>query len=778
MARIPPTALAALLVAVPGVAAAQFQAVPMVVRLPFNEADVLAGRLAASSGDGLLVLQQGLAQTQIRPWRDLLRQDPSVFPLGGATSRRYRSGYLSQNGADALVDVATPISTGVRVVFGNDPSTARQYATGSAGPDSVASFLRLLPKPLSGGRRPDVLVVPAALDDATFSKVMAVDFDGAGTPLASARSWGPFPGVTVPTSVGWHEAFPVRVSAAAQSAGIDDVAVGIFGGVLLLAHASVPAAATLASVNLAPPVIVGGWVAGLQPPWLPQTAGAQADALGVTSLDVNLDGFADLVFTNATAFGVLPPAGTLLWVQGTGNPADFGNPALTPWHDLGRDPQARLGLVDPLIVRGVEIDGARSFAVWDRALQEIVVATPDLAQGLRVWRAPAPGQRAVDVFLAELVGSTAPDLVVVMANPASRDTVLVYPDTGDLAPSLGWLPGSPGSPLRGVDHAMAVDASDGDGPAPRVEWFLGDPYATPAAVGTTHTIPGDALCGTPPFDVAVTVRATDDLGVFTALSATLPVGLLSPTVTVLGAQPPDRLVLPPGGATLVLDGRAARLCLATITWGGTWPAGATVVDTAQGSTLTRTVTLPEATYPELLAGTPVVTLSTSEPVPEPVATLALALDATGLVEVTHASDRPALAEGEIAVLHTQLRSRLGVPLAQVTVLDYLSGLAPAGDPLVSGASVTAVRGGGTEVLLEPLPAGPATVDIELPVSSLGGRGSSAVEVRSSGGHLLTPAARPLGREDTAVGCSCGTSAAGGLALLALLSLVRPRRRAT
>jgi hypothetical protein len=776
MARFPPTALAALLLALPGGALAQFRTTPMLVRLPYTESDVLAGRLAASGGDGLLVLQQGQVQAEVRPWRDLLRVDPSSFPVGWAASRRYRSGHLSQAGADALVDVATPISTGVGVVFGSDPGTVRTYTTSSGTfGDSVASFLRVLPKtPSAFGRVPDVLVVPVALAD-PFSRVMAVDFDGAAAPTASDRWWAT-PNVTVPTSVGWHEAFPVRVSAPARSAGIDDVAVGVFGGVLLLAHASVPAAATLASVDFAPPVLVGGYVPGLRPPWLPQTAGAQADALGVTALDVNLDGDVDLVFTNATAFGVSPPNGALLWVEGDGIPADFGDPALTPWRDLGIDPA--LQLVDPLIVRGLELGGEASFAVWDRDLQEVVVATPDPASGLRVWRAPAPGQRAVDIFLADLVGSTAPDLVVVMANPASRDAVLVYADEGDLPPGLDWAPGSPGAPLRGVDHAMAVDASDDDGPAPRVDWFVGDPYATPAAQGTAYTVPGDSLCGAPPQEIAVTVRATDDLGVFSELSATLPVGLLSPSVTVLNAQPPDRLDLPPGGTSLVLDGRAARGCGAAITWGGSWPAGATIVDEVQGSTVRRTVTLPEATYPELLAGTPVVTLSTSEAVPAPTATLTLALDATGLVEVMHEADRPVIAEGEIAVLRTRLKSRMGVPLARVSVVDLLSGLAPAGDPRVSGASVVEVRGDGTEVLIEPLPAGPAKVEIELPVSSLGGRGSSVVQVRSSGGHLLTPAVRPVGEDEVAVGCGCGASSGGELALLALLVLVRPRRRPT
>ena len=770
MARHLQAALCALLAAAPPGAEAQFRGTPMVVRLPHPGMDVLPGQFAVSGGDGLLLLHQGLVQAELRPWHDLLRSAPSSFPVGWAASRRYRTGHLSQAGADALVDVAAPnLGAGVGVIFGSDPATVRTYGP-ATDTDSVASFLRLLPKPASGsGRVPAVLVVPAAITDPTFSRVIAIDFDGGAVPVANTLTW-PTPGAMVPTSVGWHEAFPVRVSAAARAAGIDDVAVGVFGGVILLAHASAPATPALASVVFATPVLVGGWVAGLHPPWLPATAGAQADALGVTALDVDQDGAVDLVLTNATAFGVSPPAGSLLWVKGTGNPADFGDPTLTPWGDLGIDPA--LALVDPLIVRGLEIGGRASFAVWDRALQEVVVGTPD-AGGLRVWRAPAPGQRAVDIHLADLVGSAEPELVVVMSNPASQDAVLVYPDLLDASPVLGWAPGSPGSPERGVDLPMAVDAADADGPAPRVDWMIGDPAGAPRAQGLAYTHPAAALCTLPPPPLVVTVRATDDLGVFTELSATLPVATPSPAISI--ASPGGRLVLAPGGATASLQGTIALVCGATATWGGSWPAGATVVDDPpQGSTVRRTVTLPEATYPDLLAAPTVVTLATSDPVPA--STLTVDLDATGLVEVRHEADRPVLAEGDVAVLKTLVRSRIGVPLPLVRMVDFLAGLAPAGSPRVTGAALVEARRGGAEVVVDALPAAPAAVAIELPVSSLGGRGASAVEVRSSGGYLLTPAAGPPPTGEAPPGCGCGSAPGHALALLALVAL-RARSRA-
>jgi uncharacterized protein (TIGR03382 family) len=363
-----------------------------------------------------------------------------------------------------------------------------------------------------------------------------------------------------------------------------------------------------------------------------------------------------------------------------------------------------------------------------------------------------------------------------MADSLSRDSVLVYPDLGDASPSLAWAPGSPGTPARGLDHAMAVDASDADGPPPALEWMVGDPDGLPVSLLSSYTHPGASLCGLPPPDLAVTVRATDDLGVFTELSATLPVAVLSPVIAIVGAEPPGRLVLPPGGTSVALRGTGALQCGASATWGGNWPAGATFVDDPPvGGALRRTVTLEESTYPELLAGTTVVTLSTSDPVPAPVASLAVDLDATGLVEVEQEVDRPALAEGEVAVLRTRVESRLGLPLPMIRVVDVLVGLAPAGAPQVSGAALVEVRSGGAVVILDQLPPAPAAIEIELPVRSSGGGGASAVEVRSSGDHLLTPSAGAPGGGESLPGCGCGPSGGGSLALLALLALVRRRR---
>ncbi len=777
MGRHPLAALAALsLAALPAGALAQFRAEPMILRLPHPDMDVLPGNFSGAAGsDDLLVLQQGLDLKELRPWHDLRQRAASPFPIGWTTNgRQYRAGYLSQAGEDGLADVATVSGPSVGVVFGSAPGAAQSFPFGITSADSVASFLRLLPRASgASGGAPHEIVVPVCMTDSSCEEVLALDFDAAGL-VSESRSWAVTPRLD-PTTSGWHEAFPIRLSSTARALGIDDIAIPTFGGVLLLTHASAPAGATLAGLNLAAPVMVGGpFAGGGRPPWLPPSVASRADALGVAAVDVNRDGALDLVFTHSTAFGVEPiPNGSLLWVEGTGNPAGFANSAAPAWRDLGSDPA--LGLVDPLIVRGLEVGGDPAFAVWDRDLQEVLVVTPDGAApgGLRVWRAPAPGRRAVDIRLADLVGSPAPDLVVTMADPLGRDSVLVYPDAVDASPALAWAPGSPGSPARGVDHAMAVDASDADGPPPAVEWMIGDPEGTPVALGAAYTHPGASMCGLPPADVAVTVRATDDRGVFAELSATLPVAILSPSIAI---APPGRLVLPPPPrvATVILEGTASLRC-APATWGGTWPAGATFDDDPAPGALRRTVTLAEATYPELLAGTTVVTLSTAEPVPDPVATLAIDIDASGLVKVEREVDRPALAPGEVAVLRTRVQSRLGVALPQVLVVDVLVGLEPVGAPSVSGAHLAETRSGGAVLVVDPLPPAPAGVQIDLPVRSTGGRGASAVEVRSSGGHLLSPSAGTRDGGETLPGCGCGSSGGGALALLALLALARRPR---
>lgn len=128
----------------------------------------------------------------------------------------------------------------------------------------------------------------------------------------------------------------------------------------------------------------------------------------------------------------------------------------------------------------------------------------------------------------------------------------------------------------------------------------------------------------------------------------------------------------------------------------------------------------------------------------------------------------------MAVVRTRLRSRIGVPLTQVRVVDLLAGLAPAGAPRAVGAGIIGTAAGGAEVVLDVLPPAGGEVTLELPVRSLGERGSSAVEARSSGGHPLTPAVESASGPP-APGCGCGGGGGSGLeTLLALAALVARR----
>jgi MYXO-CTERM domain-containing protein len=746
------------------------------VGLEDNGLDVLSGAFSAAGQDGLLVVSQGSKTARLRPHHALLAPQASAFPAASLPlEREFRAGLLSQNGTDGLADVAShyavPLGASqIQVVFGSDPGNVHAFDLGSptdfgappSGPPYVVSFLTLLAKT----PRAQQLVLPYCLED-VCGAVFLVDFDPAALPSATTRVLSALDLEPMETQ---PEAFPVWLSTTARSAGLDDVAIGSFGTVLLYAQRS--ASATLAALDLADPVAVGTTRhVGLPlPTWLPPTVPRFSEVHGVASLDVDRDGQPDLVFAMSTPTVAAP--GSLLWVKGTGSPADFANPLVSTWHDLG----LTLGLPDPMTVRPLRVGGSPAVAVWDRTLQEILVVTSSPSAGLSIWRAPAPGVFAKDIRLAELVGSPARDLVVVMDQGAAPTTVLVYADLGLPAPALAWAPGSPGTPARGAPHSMAVVLDPGGPSTVTVEWIQGVPTSAPVGTGLDHVFPPD--CSMPPPPFSVLVRATDDTGQFDELSVTTTVAVLAPAVTLAGSSPPGRLVLAPGGTTAVLDGVAATGC-GVPSWSGTWPAAATVVDAVGPTWVRRTVTLPEAAYPELLADPAfTVSLATTDPAfPQEAAALALAMDGTGLVELSHASDRAALADGELAVVRTRLRSRLSVPLPGVRVNDALLGLAPAGAPSVTGAGLLSSGAGGTDVVLDALPPAGGEVTIVLPVRGTGAPGGSYVEARSSAGWPLSPEGHGQTASVKPPGCGCGTGSGPGSLALGLAALaLRPRRR--
>lgn len=761
--------LAAVIAAFPAAAAAQWRARPMVVPTPPG-AEVLAGRFSApaAGGDELLVVDRASGAARLHAWRALLSTAswPYVYPA----QTPLRAGRMRESAFDLLADVAYPEGERVQLRFGANPGTP---VTPSFQSISVrgASFVRAMP------HGADTLVFRWVAAAGGNPRIDLVDFD----PVVGlqAHRWA------APLEATEDELLGIRVSAAAVALGVDDIAVPAVGGVFLLVHRPATADLLYAALPVNPwdlafePVAVGGASAEDRPPWLPPTVPRKGDALGAAALDVDGDGRPDLVFSYGSALGVPGQPGfapgRLVAVRSTGDPLDLAWPAGV-WEDVtGRaDLQP---LQDPVTLRQVRVNGAPAVAVWDRTLDEVIVISREAGGGgLRTWRGSAEGRTVRDIRTADVAGSPSPDLVVI------AEDVLVFPDVGDGSPTVSWSPGSPGAPVRGSDLPMSVSAGDPDGPV-TVEWFVGDAHGTPVATSAlpagppqpvAYVRPAAALCGAAPQSLAVTVRATDALGVYDEVSAALDVEFPLPA---LALSPAGALRLPPGGTSVALDGSHPGGCgpAVTFVWGGTlFDAVAPSQETSTATTTRRTVDLPEPAYAALLAlPAPDVTLAAVDGGAEsPAASLALSLDAGGLVEVEHRSDVAALSTGEVAVLRTVLRSRLSVPLPGPRVIDVLEGLAPAGPAVVSGAAVESASGG--EVVLVELPASGAEVTIDLPVRSTGGRGASSVEVRSSAGHLLTPPA-PRAGAIPLPGCGCGSPGAGAwLALLALVPLARPR----
>ncbi|WP_242343235.1 hypothetical protein [Anaeromyxobacter terrae] len=730
-------------------ARAQLRADPMRLPIAGGRVEAALGSIAsAAPASDVLLLSATGAGAELRVHHRLSAPAAPDRPID-ASARDVAAAFLG--GPAARADLVFARGDGVSVSWG--ASTGALCVVGGlftpGAPTVTAARLRV------GG---DVVIAPVGTGGWTAGAVQAVDVTGCRR--ADAARW---PIEPVLSRVGLaDEVYTLRLSPTARALGLDDLALPGMGEVQLLLHARPPdAGAGLSGVHLTA-LKVGDHVPESQATWLP--AGVrQGDVQGVAAADVDLDGVPDLVLALALPTALPDADGALVWIRNGGDPAALD---LAPWADLTRHPDLQ-PLVDPVTLRGVALGGVAGAAVWDRALDAIVVFWPEGGR-LASWRGDALGLVVREIVAADVVGSAAPDLVALAEDPRTGEgSLLVYPDLADGSPTVAWAAGSPGEAERGGAHAMAVEARDPDGPV-SIEWFLGA-GASPAGLGPTITIPGALLCG-PEGDVPVVARATDAEGVFREVAGAVKVRLAPPRLALADGPSPGAIALAPGGAQAVLEGEAWTGCGRPVrfTWATSGLPPGSLRALEAGPTWSRqALELPEASYPALLAGAPAVTLVASDDtgVTSPPATLPLALDATGLVEVTHGADEAALAAGEVAVLRTRLRSRISAALPRVRIADALRGVAPAGPPRVQGARAVEVASGGAEIVLDALPPAGGEVTIELPVSGAGAPGDSAVEVRSEGDHLLAPAAAARGVGGRLPGRGCASGGAGGAASL-------------
>jgi hypothetical protein len=769
--------LAAAVAAAP--ASAQFQVRPM--RLPAGRFDdMLVGPLGAAGNDVLFASPVSGTTPLVRPWRNLL--------AGGPPSRAVFTGYdwpalgrlRADSAAGGPVDVAWLEGVTVYVDFGGSPGTLVPFPTAVGPPVVSISTARLLP------RAEALVVAPVGTGTgATPGRIRAVDVSGAAPeevewPTSVLLSRPLFP----------DQLYPVRLSPAARAAGVDDLVLPMKAAFEVLWHTGPPRGtlAELPATTITFPV--GNHAAPAPNPWLPPGTGL-GDLHGAAGMDVDGDAVPDLVFplSGYTSPRLDPPRGVLFWVRNTEDPATFAAP---PFRVLTDHPDLQ-PLTDPVLLwpARLPVEGggfADGFVLWDRVEDAILAVTPGASPGrLRVWRAPALGLTVKDAWVADVVGSPAPDLVALAFLWDDVDfptELLVFPDVGDPAPALAWPPGGPGPARRGEDLDVRVIAEDAS--PLRIEWYRATgPTGTPVQAGPSDVlpVPGADLCD-PAAPVELFVRAIEtDLGVFTDLPGTVAVAVTPPALRFAAPFAPP-LALPPGGAALALEGDAWEGCgrPVSFTWGGNLPPEATVETTASANATRAVVALPEVAYPGLLAGTPEVTLQAVDDagLASPVATVALPLDASGLAVLAQDADRTRLAPGEVAVIRTRVESRLGVPLPGARIALALDGLAPAGAPRATGAAVAGVAAGGSEIVLDALPAAGTAVLVEVPVRALADGGAASAEVRSSGGWLLTAPARSLREGLDLPGCACGLGARpGALAVaLALLALAPRRRRVT
>ncbi len=518
---------AALLAIAPELAGAQAQLsttpldVPITCQLLSVNASLASWSASAPASDLFIACDDVFDRTSFDQfgYRTLERPRSFAFATPLAGEIHGVAGLLNESGGDGKADLAYVDTTthGADLYFGDAPSTRWQ----PPGLDFGSGFFsgQLWTAHLLANKTRDVLVFT---DD---GKITAVDFGGTGaTPvIASTATWTDSGGSAADSAL-----LRLRLSPNARSGGVDLARNRILGS-------SSYAVDLFWLQDAAPPALGPGLYTLVTVPFTLEPRGAGA-------LDVDFDGIPDLVVAVASVSGATRK---LVWLKNVGAPpAPFAAPV-----DL-----SVAGIVAPMLLRPIDLDGTPAIAVWDGAPHNAIVVVTSEGGQLRTWEASTGGRLVSDMVAGDVVGSPLADLVVAYADPAA---VQVFADSGDAFPSVSWSPGFP--PARapcGFDLPLQVQATD-DGTVAKVEWFVAGsttPAATLVAPPYAFAVPKASLpCSAS--SIQITARAVDDGGLWSEVSGNIPLYVdAPPSISWTPGPPPAQA---PSGVDLPLQVEAS-----------------------------------------------------------------------------------------------------------------------------------------------------------------------------------------------------------------------------